>query len=507
MKPFQHITASITLFLLQATAQSQTVLYTLTGDAPDDRFGVSSAQVGDLDGDGIGDFAVGAQFDDDGGSNAGSVRVFSGASGSILFTLHGDAPSGFFGFAVGGAGDVNHDGVRDIIVGAFGDDSFGANSGKAQVISGSDGAVLHTSFGDSSDGFGGAVTGVGDIDGDSTPDFLIGSVNDSVAAVQCGSARLFSGADGSLLRTLSGEFSNDLFGVSVANVGDLNGDGRAELLIGASFTDFNASNAGSAYLFSGIDGSLLYRLDGSTVGGNFGTSVNSAGDVNGDGVSDLIVGARNDATAGGATGSAYVFSGSDGALLHRFDGIAAGDSFGRSVSGAGDVNGDGFADVLVGASLNDQGGIDAGAVYIFSGLDGTSLGVVYGAVPGGFFGASVGSVGDVNNDGYADVIAGASVGNTAIVYSLITSRLAIDGLVSLITGLELAPAAERSLLRRATNARSLLMDSNPNNDRAVVPILVAFILEVEVRRGRSLMEEHADLLRNAAIRLIRLVAE
>jgi hypothetical protein len=494
-----------TLMLIGSTliaAKAQTPLFTFTGDAPDDRFGVAAANIGDVNGDGIDDLIIGAQFDDDHGPESGSARVFSGADGAVLFTFYGDSASAFFGFAVSSAGDVNADGVPDFIVGGFGDDSFGPNSGMARVFSGANGAILHTFYGDSLDGFGGAVAGIGDVNHDGVPDFLVGSVNDSAAAFQSGSAKVLSGQDGSVLRVFSGEAINDLFGVSVANVGDLNGDGVNDVAIGASFTDVNALNAGTAYVFSGSDGVEFFRFEGNTAGGNFGTSVSGAGDVNSDGVPDLIIGARNDAPLGVATGSAYVFSGADGALLHHFTGEQTGDSFGRTVGGAGDVNGDGFADLIVGASLNDAGTTNGGSAYVFSGFDGAVLGAFHGTVPNGFFGATANGIGDLNGDHFADVIVGASAGNIAIVYSLASPDVILGGLANIITALDLKPGLANSLLAKVDAALAVLEDANPRNDHAAINILHALLNQIEAQRGKALTHAEADRLRDATLRIL-----
>ena len=180
----------------------------------------------------------------------------------------------------------------------------------------------------------------GDVNGDGKADFIVGARLDDPAGggTRAGSAYVFSGADGSLLYQVSGDTANDAFGHSVSMAGDVNGDGRADFIVGAPFDDpaGGGTDAGSAYVFSGADGSLLYQVTGDSTGDQFGWSVSGAGDVNGDGKADFIVGAYKDAPAGGGTeaGSAYVFSGADGSLLYQRTGDTAGDLFGFSVGGA-----------------------------------------------------------------------------------------------------------------------------------------------------------------------------
>ncbi len=160
--------------------------------------------------------------------------------------------------------------------------------------------------------------------------------------------------DGSTLYTFNGDSEEDWFGFSVSGAGDVNGDGRADLIVGAHLDDNNGRDSGSARVLSGIDGSTLYTFYGDSAWDWFGHSVSGAGDVNGDGRADLIVGAYRDDNNGLNSGSARVLSGIDGSTLHTFNGDSSGDGFGYSVSGAGDVNGDGFADLIVGAPWDDN---------------------------------------------------------------------------------------------------------------------------------------------------------
>ena len=151
---------------------------------------------------------------------------------------------------------------------------------------------------------------------------------------------------------------------------DVDGDGRADLAVGAKWNDQAGSGAGSVHVFSGADGSPLFTLRGAASGDSFGSSLACAGDIDNDGVNDLIVGALGADAPGTNAGAATVFSGVDGGELLHFTGLAAGDGFGVSVAGVGDMDGDGRADVIVGAHGNDANGASAGCARIFSGLDG-----------------------------------------------------------------------------------------------------------------------------------------
>ena len=381
-----------------------TVLYNFDGDSAGDELGASVSGGGDVNGDGVADLIVGIRGDDNNGSNSGSVRVFSGADGSVLYNFDGDSAGDEFGFSVSDADDVNGDGFADLIVGASGDDNNGEeNSGSARVFSGSDGSILYTFNGDDMGDFMGRAIGrAGDVNGDGFADLIMGIPQDDNNGEGSGSARVFSGVDGSLLYNFDGDTPGGIFGRTVSVAGDLNGDGFADLIVGAP-----NDGSGIARVFSGVDGSVLFDFAGDSAGDGFGRPVNGAGDVDGDGVIDLIVGAPSDDNNGNGSGSARVFSGSDGSVLYAFDGDSAGDILGRSVSDAGDVNGDGTDDLIEGFPLNDNNGADSGSARVVSGSDDSVLLNFDGDSAGDQFGAAVAGAGDVNGDGLDDLIVGA----------------------------------------------------------------------------------------------------
>ncbi|RMH02382.1 MAG: hypothetical protein D6702_08990, partial [Planctomycetota bacterium] len=197
-----------------------------------------------------------------------------------------------------------------------------------------------------------------------TPDLLLGSPQAGPGGAGAGRAAVRSGADGSLLLALSGLVAGDRFGSAVASPGDLDGDGVPDLLVGAPGADpAGRLEAGTAEVFSGATGTPLLSFAGAAVGDELGRAVAPLGDADGDGTPDLLVGSGLvDPNSIGNAGAALVFSGADGALLHRFLG-ASGDRLGDAVAGAGDLNGDGLADVLAGAwNAAVAGGTRAGAV-------------------------------------------------------------------------------------------------------------------------------------------------
>jgi hypothetical protein len=271
-------------------------------------------------------------------------------------------------------GDVNADGKGDIAVGADSEDvGASVNQGRAYVFSGADGSLLHTLDTPSGQAYAylGLRTAVGDVDGDGKGDIAVGAYQEDVGAnVNQGRAYVFSGADGSLLFTLDtpNPQSPAYFGVSVA-IGDVNGDGKGDVAVGATVENVGG-NRGRAYVFSGVDGSVLLTLDPPNPQPDtaFGRGM-AIGDVNGDGNGDIAVGAPIvDVGANADQGQAYVFSGVGGSLLFTVDtpNPQASVSFGMTVA-VGDANGDGKGDVATGAAGEDVGANpNQGRAYVFS---------------------------------------------------------------------------------------------------------------------------------------------
>jgi len=501
-------------FRVDATFLAPFVGFVVRGGAAGGETGWSVSSAGDVNGDGYADLIVGAP----GGGAAGEAWVLLGGSagfgsligGRTVVDLANLAPSGGFvirgdeeldtaGFAVSFAGDVNGDGYADLIVGAPANSNGGTAAGEAYVVLGrasgfgsvvggravldlsglapADGFVVRGDLGFDQAGF--SVSSAGDVNGDGYADVIVGAptAGDVGAAyVVLGRESGFgSVADGRTVIDLTSLAPTDGFIVrgdgaadnaawSVSSAGDVNGDGYADLIVGAPFDDDGGSNAGAAYVVLGrasgfgsleggrsvVDlGSLApadgFVLRGGAAGDNAGRSVSSAGDVNGDGFDDLIVGAPAGDDGGENAGVAHVVLGrasgfgspKDGRAVLDLGSLAPSDGFvilgdlqgdaaGWSAAPAGDVNGDGYADLIVGGRLADRGGLDAGEAYVVYGRASGFGSVVDGrrvidlsslVASDGFFiqgdaqsdqaGTSVSSAGDVNGDGFDDLIVGA----------------------------------------------------------------------------------------------------
>jgi hypothetical protein len=453
--------------------------FTLADDA---FFGSSVASVGDFDGDGVTDLAVGAMWDDD---VYGAVYLLAlrpdGTARVVQKISHDEGtPEGLdtgfgnlFGSSVTALGDLDGDGVSELLVGAQQDDDAVTDRGAVYVLFlRADGTVrgtrkLDAAGGlvpglalDNDDRFGSGLAFLGDLDGDGLPEALVGAPGDDDGHNNAGAAYVLSlRPDGSAAASQKiSDFAGGLptsgalvfgngadFGSSLARVGDLDGDGLPELAVGAPDETFAR---GLVYLlFLDADGRLrTHRALGEGHGtpdafaldpqDHFGTSVAALGDLDGDGVSELLVGAQQDDDAGTDRGAVYVlFLRADGTAravqkISDAEGTPDGfelddfDYFGSSVAGAGDLDGDGVPDAVVGARLDDDGGgftnATTGAAYVlFLRADGTARAVQKisdtEGTPEAFnldafeaFGTSLDTFGDLDGDGIPDLVVGAN---------------------------------------------------------------------------------------------------
>ncbi|MEW5795241.1 MAG: thrombospondin type 3 repeat-containing protein [Candidatus Zixiibacteriota bacterium] len=340
----------------------------LLGAAALDKFGAAVSTAGDVDGDGYDDLLIGAPDNDAVASGAGRAYVYSGQNWTLLYSLNGQAANDHFGFSVAYAGDVNGDSNPDVIVGATGNSAGGTAAGRAYVYSGPTGSLIWTFTGPATASqLGNAVSGAVDVNNDTFDDLIVGAYFHNAGT---GRVYVYSGADATVLHTFNGAATFDGFGFSVAGLRDINADGYDDVIVGARNHDFAATDAGRVYVYSGQTGGIIWTFDGVGVQDYFGVSVARAGDVNSDGIDDILAGGYGYNQDGVADrGLARIFSGQTGSLLFEFIGVDTTEWFGFAVAGGGDASGDGRAEVIVGALLEDSGGNDAGAAYLFRPAD------------------------------------------------------------------------------------------------------------------------------------------
>ncbi len=400
--------AAVLLFI--SPAWSQANIWTVTGDATYDGLGMSVDLVGDINGDGIPEIVVGAPLDDNNGQDCGLARVVDGATGLILFTYDGDATRDEYGAAVAGVGDIDGDGTPDFAVSAPVDDNNGAGSGMVRIYSGANGTVIRQLDGlASNDAFGWSISYLGDVDGDGRDDLLVGAnQKPGGASTLAGYVEIFSGATGASLAQIPGSAANDQMGYDVAGGEDLNSDGVNDFLVGIYGDDTNGLNAGAIQVYSGASFSLIWTAFGDATRDHLGASVAFMGDLTGDGVAEVIAGAPEDDNVASDGGSIRIFDGATGAIVATVHGQQATAYLGESVSGCGDVTGDGIPDFLGGASRFDgASGADCGKVSVFDGATFTESQFAIGDRMGDRLGFTVLGLPDINGDGIPDYLSGA----------------------------------------------------------------------------------------------------
>jgi hypothetical protein len=387
-------------------------------------FGRSAGCAGDVNNDGYSDVIVG---DDCYGGpplwEEGRAYVYhGGASGlgaSPSWIVEGDFSGAGLGWSVAGAGDVNGDDYSDVIVGAYGVDTCYVYHGSASGLS----TTPDWKAGGTTASFGDCVASAGDVNNDGYSDVIIGDPSYNVPGTAVGRAYVFNGSPSGLSAVadwvVDGDQTDANFGGTVASAGDVNNDGYSDVIVGARLYDNGETDEGRAYLYqggaSGLDTSAVWVSESDLIEAWFGSCVAGAGDVNGDDYSDVIVGAPLYTNGQNDEGAAFLFYGAGSSLAQTPDWSDEGDqmgaSFGCCVSDAGDVNDDGYSDVIVGAKNYDNGEENEGRAYVYHGssfgLSTTPSWMAESDSANSYFGASVSGAGDVNDDGYSDVIIGA----------------------------------------------------------------------------------------------------
>ncbi len=442
-----------------ATGISTTENVILQSNIANGYMGWSVSGAGDLNGDGYSDIIVGSNVGANGQVNEGLVWIFRGSAAGIVTTfshrLERQQGGAQFGNSVAGAGDINGDGFDDVIIGApkydlngpintddgaifiyygSGNVNYPLNKGLPAANTNPNPDLTFNSAGTSS-AAGWAVSGAGDVNGDGYSDVIVGDWRDNIGPQSKeGIALVFHGSASGLITTpstvIQNNIANSWLGRSVSSAGDINGDGYADVAIGASAL---STNQGAVYIHlggpSGVSPVYFIQYTGGTANWQLGESVAVAGDINGDGYSDLIAGAYRQGGGGAARiymGGAFPISPSPptsgtlnpGAVLGPLT-IASGftnSRTGTSVANAGDVNGDGFSDVIIGAPEATNGHTNEGLAFLYygsaNGLASTPDLILEVNEASARFGYSVATAGDVDGDGYADVIVGAPEAGT-----------------------------------------------------------------------------------------------
>lgn len=368
-------------------------------------FGWAASELRDITGDGAMESMVSAV-----NASGGTISVFNSATGDLLHEFKGtDYGVTGLGYSLADAGFVDNDNTPDIVGGA-------RSTGAVLIFSGSDYSLIHqVNQINPGETLGHAVAGVGDVNNDGIDDVIAGApLYDPPSGNNTGRVYVVSGADGSIIDTVDGEDAGDQFGTAVSGVGDITGDGVCDFAVGAQ--NAGATAKGGVFVYNGATRELLFpRIDAESTGSNLGQFfVGPAGDANADGTPDIYAGDFGDSSLGGSTGRCYVISGTTGQVLFTRTGSSflQGLGCGRY---AGDINNDGHDDIVVGSYISRDAANNAGKIDVFSGADGSILRTVTNTIAGYQFGFDAVGIGDVNGDDLIDFLVAAGGQNRAFI--------------------------------------------------------------------------------------------
>ncbi|MCB2156017.1 FG-GAP repeat protein [bacterium] len=397
------------------------------GSASNEHFGTSVAGVGDINGDGIDDFVIGSPGATDGQANEGRIQAYYGTTGTpdqvADFTYYSDEASAALGKSVAPVGDVNGDGVFDFAAGA---PAYDGSRGRVVVFYGSDPApsstpdVVYDGM-NTGDAFGTCVAMAGDVNGDGYSDLAVGAPNWTHLTTLGGVVYVWKGSSTGLSSggpdwQIEGTESNGLFGTSVACAGDTDSNGLADLVVGAPGV---SSNTGRVYFYQGwrgdgIDTTPAWTCDGEATGSKLGFAVSTAGDTNGDGYSEVLVGEPGFSSVANNAGRALWFDGAVNLPNETADWLHSQNvedvRTGRKIICAGDVNGDGYQDLAIASPRYTNLYTTEGRVSLYLGswlgVSDTPSQSLYGGSTGLGLGNVMASAGDVDGDGHDDLLIG-----------------------------------------------------------------------------------------------------
>ena len=365
-----------------------------SGVSDGERMGNDIATLGDLDGDGVEETLIASPYySAPHATYCGVVRVYSGSSNALLYEVRGRHAFATLGIAVSEAGDVNFDGVPDFAASLYGAD----RAGEVDLYSGVDGSHLRTyTMGQANDSYGWSLD-CADFDFNGVMDLLIGApgANDDKGAIQ-----IRSGVTAGVMRQVDGRIREGGMGYVARFAGDFNQDGLQDILVGTPYaTSIDHLHCGEVSLISGTGNEILWQDFGFGDFEYMGSSLDSIGDLDRDGLPEFLVGTPGARTRHGiVVGEATVHRGADGSILHQYHGKPEneGEGLGGIVRGVGDITGDAIPDYLI-ASLSHSA--FPGMVRAYSGATGQLVGKIHGPANGSMFGRALSSAGDTNGDG------------------------------------------------------------------------------------------------------------
>jgi len=388
---------------------------------------------GDINADGYSDLLIGLYGYENGQTAEGATYVYYGSSSGITSATPGNILEGNvnnirMGESVSSAGDVNGDGYSDIVVGLLGYTNGQTQEGAAYIYHGSASGINTTlatkvESNRANANMGSDVGYAGDVNGDGYSDIVIGAYSYTNGQNAEGAIFVYGGSSTGIntaaIALIQSDIASTRIGISCSSAGDVNGDGYTDVIAGGYWYSNGEANEGIACAFYGGANTISFSnnwIESNLAGAFFGANLRSAGDINGDGYTDVIIGANGYTNGQTQEGAFYIYHGSNSGLSSSpttfIESNMSNSIFGSSVFGAGDINGDGYDDIVVGAALYDNGQNDEGAFFVYhgsaSGLNTTAAIMIESNIVGAYLGNSGASAGDLNGDGYSDIIVGAS---------------------------------------------------------------------------------------------------